>query len=217
MNMDLEKPDRRKRRTRALLRKALMELIVEKGFDAISVQEIAERADVSRATFYLHYADKEELLSKSMQEVYDELVERAEASSPSHDDVLNAIASGDHERFCDPTDFRHVAEHADFYRVLLSEKGVASFNVMVHDYLARLLQEQLCLPIHSANVEPRLPSEMVAHAIAGAQIGVINWWLTRGQQHTPEDMARMFYMLNAFGFWWAMGVDTPSAPASAAV
>jgi AcrR family transcriptional regulator len=198
------------------LRKALMELIVEKGFDAISVQDIAERADVSRATFYLHYHDKEELLTRSMKEVYDELVEKVEVQQMLQADALAALANGDHSVFYDPTDFEHVAEHAEFYRVLLSEKGVASFNVMVHDYLASLVRDHICMPLKGMSGQPRVPSEMVAHAIAGAQIGVISWWLQNGQQHTPQEMAKMFYQLNAFGFWWAMGVDIPTPSASVA-
>jgi AcrR family transcriptional regulator len=209
MNHEDEKPDRRKRRTRAQLRKALMELIVEKGFDAISVQDIAERADVSRATFYLHYHTKEELLAKSMLEVYDELVEKAEANI-NDEAFFSAISQGDHSGFYDATDFQHVAEHADFYRVLLSEKGVASFTVMIHNYLAKLVQEQLCLPVSAGGAHARLPPEMIAHAVAGAEIGVISWWLEHGQQHSPEAMAKMFYEFSAFGFWWAIGLDVPT-------
>ncbi len=213
MNHDDEKPDRRKRRTRALLRQALMALIVEKGFDAISVQDITDRADVSRATFYLHYADKEELLTRSMREVYDELVETAEKQLD--DEVFAAaLLHGDHSTFYDATDFQHVVEHEEFYRVLLSEKGVAAFTVMVRDYLAKLVQEQVCLPVSAGGTAARLPPEMVAHAVAGAEIGVISWWLNQGRHHTPEDMAKMFYQLNAFGFWWAMGLDIPAPTAN---
>ena len=56
------KTDRRIQRTRQSLRTALLELIKEKGYDAISIEEITERANVGRATFYLHYKDKEDLL-----------------------------------------------------------------------------------------------------------------------------------------------------------
>jgi AcrR family transcriptional regulator len=209
MNHNDEKPDRRKRRTRALLRKALMELIVENGFDAISVQDIAERADVSRATFYLHYHTKEELLTQSMCEVYDELVEKAEHNI-NDEMFFRALSEGDHSGFYDATDFQHVAEHEDFYRVLLSENGVASFTVMVRDYLAKLVQEQVCLPVSAGGASARLPPEMIAHAVAGAEIGVISWWLKQGRSHSPEEMAKLFYQFTAFGFWWAMGLDVPT-------
>ena len=56
-----EKTDRRIQRTRQSLRTALLTLIKEKGYDAISIEEITERANVGRATFYLHYKNKEDL------------------------------------------------------------------------------------------------------------------------------------------------------------
>ena len=76
---DSTKLDRRVIRTRQLLREALMELILEneKGYDGVTVKDIAERANVGRATFYLHYeGGKETLLLSSLQEIYDELVAR---------------------------------------------------------------------------------------------------------------------------------------------
>ena len=63
------KTDRRIQRTRQSLRNALLELIKEKGFDAISTEEITERANVGRATFYLHYKDKEDLLLEEFSEM----------------------------------------------------------------------------------------------------------------------------------------------------
>ncbi|MBE0688888.1 MAG: TetR/AcrR family transcriptional regulator, partial [Anaerolineae bacterium] len=138
-----EKPlDRRQRRTRKLLRVALMQLIVEKGFDSISVQEITDRADVSRATFYLHFRDKEDLLFNSMRELYDDLADKVRLFNDPHD-VLKQIMAGNHEACLEASDFEHVAEYANFYRVLLSEKGVASFIVQVRRYLAQIFQEQI--------------------------------------------------------------------------
>jgi AcrR family transcriptional regulator len=61
--MEPEKKDRRTRRTRQLLRSALLSLLKEKRYDEISVQDIIERADVARSTFYMHYVDKDDLLT----------------------------------------------------------------------------------------------------------------------------------------------------------
>src|SRR3990172_4149344 len=73
MDEQAHKIDRRKERTQRLLRDAFMELIVEKGYDAVTILDITERANVARPTFYLHYNDKEDLLFKMMTEVYDDL------------------------------------------------------------------------------------------------------------------------------------------------
>ncbi|MCA9903199.1 MAG: TetR/AcrR family transcriptional regulator [Anaerolineae bacterium] len=203
-----EKPlDRRQRRTRKLLRDALMQLIVEKGFDSIAVQDITDRADVSRATFYLHFRDKEDLLFNSMRDLYDDLAEKVHFS---HDpqDVLKQVMAGNHDACMETTDFEHVAEYENLYRVLLSEKGVASFVVKVRRYLAQIFQEQIVQPAAEVGSEPRLPLELIAHAMAGAQIGIISWWLEAGKQFSAEEMAQMCYALSAFGMWWALGIET---------
>ena len=69
------KTDRRIQRTRQSLRTALLELIKEKGYDAISIEEITERANVGRATFYLHYKDREDLLLEEFSEMANEKVQ----------------------------------------------------------------------------------------------------------------------------------------------
>ena len=69
------KTDRRIQRTRQSLRTALLELIKEKDYDAISIEEITERANVGRATFYLHYKDKEDLLLEEFSEMANEKVQ----------------------------------------------------------------------------------------------------------------------------------------------
>src|SRR5262245_16300234 len=61
--MDQEKQDRRTRKTRQQLRSALLVLLKEKRYEDISVQDIIERADVARSTFYVHYVDKDALLT----------------------------------------------------------------------------------------------------------------------------------------------------------
>ncbi len=72
----MRKVDRRVNRTRRQLREALFNLILEKGYDAVTVEEITARADVGRTTFYLHYHDKEDLLMESIGELVDDLIEQ---------------------------------------------------------------------------------------------------------------------------------------------
>ena len=67
--------DRRVQRTRTLLTRALMELIVEKGYQAITVQDIIDRANLGRSTFYAHFLDKEDLLMSGLEEVVHQLIQ----------------------------------------------------------------------------------------------------------------------------------------------
>src|SRR5437868_4937351 len=103
------KVDRRKQRTRRMLREALISVILEKGYDAVTIQDITERADLRRATFYLHYKDKDELLMTVLQETFDELVEQI--GPFMHGDILAGKTQVEPFRMT----FRHVADNADLY------------------------------------------------------------------------------------------------------
>lgn len=122
------KIDPRIERTQEALRGALMALIEERGFDAISVQDITERARLNRATFYLHYRDKQDLLLRTSEAVFDRLVEEA---GPIDPDNL-AFQKPPHQLV---VVFQHVANHRDFYRVVLGKSGVPAF-VAVESYHA---------------------------------------------------------------------------------
>ncbi len=209
MNDAEPKLDRRARRTRALLREALLELILEKGFDAITVKDITDRADVSRVTFYLHFKTKEELLFSSMRDIYDDLVQHVRLLGDPNE-VLCQVMMGNHEACLDATDFKHVAEYARFYKVLLSDKGAASFVVQVRRYLAEMFRQHSIDPMTQEHGAPRVPPDLLAHALAGAQIGAISWWLESDMQYTPEEMARMFYSIVGFGLWWSLGLSVPA-------
>jgi AcrR family transcriptional regulator len=193
------KRDRRIARTQQLLSSALMELVVERGYNEITIQDIVDRADVSRATFYLHYRDKDELLFASMEKIYDGLVndhkdwEHPDFSAPLDEDVL-----------CEAGDYEHVAEYADFYRAMLSKNGSVGFVLRVMSYLAQVMQPVLEKQAEQEGVEPKVPVDLIAAFWAGAEIGVMKWWLENDLKYTPEEMAKMQYLLSVQGLAWAL-------------
>ncbi len=198
MNAPTSRPDRRVQRTRQLLRDALMALIVEKGYDAVAVQDITDRANVARTTFYLHFRDKEDLLLRSMEAVYDDLTARMGQVSPD-----GLLANG---LPAEVVAFEHVAEHAAFYRVMFSSRGVAAFIVRVRRYLASQFVA-FARELLPAALQTRLPLEAIAHREAGALIGSISWWLEHDMPYTPEQMARLHYEVGARGLLWATSAD----------
>lgn len=202
MNENPRKTDRRILRTRRALREALMALIIEKGYEAISIQDITDRADVSRTTFYLHYRDKEELLASGMRELYDELLAAYLPFS-----AAEVQQTGFSSAMLDAGDYEHVAENAAFYKAMFSAKGAPSFMTTVHQYLAEIFTS-FCLK----EVEPQqspLPLDMIAYGMAGMHIGLIQWWLQKDMPLSPETMSRMSYYLSAFGLWHTLGLDVP--------
>lgn len=200
------KRDRRIARTQQLLSSALMELVVERGYNDITIQDIADRADVSRATFYLHYKDKDDLLFSSMEKTYDAMVSDhmarmpADLTSPDYEDLM-----------CESDDYEHVAAYADFYRVMLSKNGSIGFMLRVMSYLAQVIQPVLEQQAEHEGVEPNVPVDLIAAFCAGAEVGMTKWWLENNLSYTPQEMAKMQYMLSAQGLQWALGGEKHEA------
>lgn len=172
--------DRRIQRTRHLLQNALISLILEMGYDSVRVQDITDRANLGRATFYLHYRDKEELLVKSLQAVCDDLAERAqnrEKRTP-----MGLVA------------FQHAEENRDLYRAMLGAKGTSAITRQIKDYAIQDIlakRGQLIFPESSGKVPP----EIYANFLVGALIGLIDWWLEHDMPHSAEYMANAFHQI----------------------
>lgn len=180
------KLDRRKQRTRRLLRDALLALIVEKGYDVLNVQDITDRADLRRATFYLHYADKDELLGAVLRAIFDELVQELEPLIKS--DALGGKTQV--ETFA--VMYRHIAANRSLYRVILSGQGGAATARGIRQYLAGHMLTMLG-QLPAAHL--KLPLDVLAHYMAGAELSLMTWWLEAGQPYSAEQMAAMTQQL----------------------
>jgi AcrR family transcriptional regulator len=197
-----EKLDRRVRRTRRRLRDALIELVLEKGYDNVTNQEITDRADLSRATFYLHYKNgKDELLASSLESMFDELVDSVQDSLFQHD--------LDWENKEPPSlpAFQHVAEYAKLYKALLGDKGVTSVIYRTLNYIARISQKQFQLIIEERGLEQTpIPVEVAAQHIAGSLFSMMSWWLENDMPYPPEEMARIYHFVTVPGIRAALGL-----------
>lgn len=182
------KVDRRIQRTRQALREALMALVVEQPYETITVQQIAARAGVARTTFYLHFQDRDDLLFRGFGDLYDQL---RTAVAPMQ---LNATA-----------DWEHVAAHADFYRALLGKQGHAAFVVFLRQLLVEVMHEHVIRPL-LGTAHPRLDPDLIAHSMAGAQLGLYIWWLETGMKVPAAEMAQAGQDLAVKGLLWATGV-----------
>ncbi len=173
--------DRRKKRSRTMLGQALLALVREKKFEQITIQDITDRADLNRATFYLHYGSKEELLADSLEAYFDELVQQISTKTMNKPIWENPEA--------DEMVFNHVAEHADLYRVLLGENGLGYVINRVIDYIAQYSELQLRMGLGTA--VPQAPIEIMARHVAGSLYAIITWWLMNDMPYTPQQMAQM--------------------------
>ncbi|MEO8396605.1 MAG: TetR-like C-terminal domain-containing protein, partial [Chloroflexota bacterium] len=142
--------------------------------------------------------DKDELLYQSMTKIYDALVDSHEGLMPI--DVTEADYEGTK---CNDGDFQHVVEYADFYRVMLSKHGSMEFTLRVMSYLTQVMMPSLEAKLDGQ--QPKIPTEMIAAFLAGAQVGVTKWWIENDMQISPEELARMHFFLALFGMRWALG------------
>lgn len=195
------KLDRRQQRTRRMLREALISLILEKGFDAVTIQDITDRADLRRATFYLHYKDKDELLMTVLQETFDELVE--EIGPAMQGDILGGKTQLEPFRMI----FQHVADNADLYRIILGGQGGAAIAQRIQGYLAATVMKSFRAAPPEAFA---LPAEVIANYLAGAELSLIAWWLNSRQPYSPDEMARMAQQLILQGVLDVVDTSTTS-------
>lgn len=199
------KEDRRIQRTRALLREALFSLIVEQGYPSISIQDIADRANVARTTFYLHYTDKDQLLFTSLRDLYNELL--SQVPTPSVEDIRR----GHFPSISDRTDFDHISQYADFYRIMLGENGSPQFMHQVRQLLADAYEQRWLQPLAEGGLKPRLPLNLIAFLLAGIKISIMLWWVNHNMQPSPDDMRAAAEMFSLNGLLWALGVtEAPS-------
>jgi AcrR family transcriptional regulator len=170
----------RLRRTQKLLREALVELIDERGFDAITIGELTSRAMVSRSAFYRHYQDKYDLVEQIF----------AEARSA----LFSAVGDlgRDHPPEIWVTFFEHIAEYERLYRALLGRKGSPWFVWTMRAALADLVNERGHLP-HGPNAcdQPihSFADAFVPDIVSTLFVEAITWWLEQGRPYTPREIA----------------------------
>ncbi|HEX6384307.1 MAG TPA: TetR/AcrR family transcriptional regulator [Anaerolineae bacterium] len=193
------KVDRRIQRTRQLLKDAMMELILEKGYDAVTVQDITDRANLGRATFYLHYRDKDELLVKSLEAVFEDLVQQMPALAtgqwPLSDAGPIAVA------------FRHITENADLYRIILSRQGGTTIPRRIRSYIAGYVQVFIEAHLAQTAAEPLVPVDVLANYIAGSLLALVTWWLESETPHPAEEMVVYYHQLVVLGAAQVMGIN----------
>ncbi len=196
-----EKLDPRVVRTRKLLRQAVVDLVPEKGFSAITVQDITDRATLNRATFYLHYQDKNDLLMDVFNNMIISAVPDPPAEGAQGIPMSRPIVSV----------LTHVAEHADFYRAILGEEGVPLFMFRVRSYIEDIVLKWLKFGRTNSDEHLLVSPEIAINYLGSAYLGVIAWWLNEDMPLSIDDLATQLVRLTALGFHQSLGLKLPSA------
>jgi len=196
----MKKTDPRVQRTRERLQKALIELIGERRYDAITIQDIVDRANVGRTTFYLHYSSKDELFMSCHEAIVSEFhfgplsphpLAREELLSPEAPPGMTSA-------------YRHLKDAwARLYPIFQGKDGPLILR-RIRDGSAQEIEANLRAAF--AGADSAIPFDVLANYLAGAQIALVQWWLEKRQPHTPEDLAQTFQRLQRAAIRDAFGL-----------
>jgi AcrR family transcriptional regulator len=171
---------------RKLLRDALIELIEERSFDAITVGELAERAMMSRAAFYRYYQDKYDLVEQIFEETMQTFIN--DLGFPPR----NASGDFDMSRVSEfwVKFFEHFAEYERLYRVLLGGKGSSWFAMKMRAYLNETIKKRMDMfKTYSGTKIAIGREEFLTALLAALIIDVVTWWLEQERPYTPQQLA----------------------------
>jgi AcrR family transcriptional regulator len=171
--------DLRVQRTRNLIVEALIELTIQKGFVAVTVQDIVKRAGINRATFYRHYQDKFDLLDQYAQAVYQLPYNAPDPGSPAGEDVTFEKTVPGLVRMLE-----HVRRHAKFFRVMLGKNGDPAFAAKIRQYIQKRIRRSMPEALLS---DENSADSYLSYVSSGA-VGVLAWWLEHEMPYSPEQM-----------------------------
>jgi AcrR family transcriptional regulator len=175
--------DRRIKKNQTANKKALIHLIAEKEFEKITINEIAERADVNRGTVYSHYSDKYDLLDKCIEDQLIHLMESCYSTDatgpfPTKIPLLRTI--------------KEIEKNALLYKTLLSIKDVPSFRV----HLSRMINKRIMKHMKENNLSfDELGKSIFAQFMSSAIVGVIEWWFTQSMPCSAEELTERLWSL----------------------
>jgi AcrR family transcriptional regulator len=191
--MKTNSSDRRAQRTARLVTGALASLMAERRYDAITVQDILDRADVGRSTFYTHYYGKEDVLATSLEGVLDALSRHLAHEPAQGRHVIPSLAL-----FC------HVQENYHLYEALARSRGAEVMFARCEAYISRAIEAHLGRAL-GAEQPLQVPPPLVAGYVAGAFTQFLRRWLEARMPYTPEQMDKAFRQLALPGLRQAMG------------
>jgi AcrR family transcriptional regulator len=166
-----------------------MELILEKGYDAVTIEDITERADLGRTTFYLHYKDKEELLLESIENTARELYNQVILATPP----IGAHTQEDSLRAIDRV-FQHAAENSILYRIILKGGAASRVRHTILVFLSEAVRPYFEYDLAGLkNSGP--PVKVLTNFFSTSLLGFLTWWLESEMPYPPDQASRFFSSL----------------------
>jgi AcrR family transcriptional regulator len=183
-----KKLDRRVQRTQQLLRGALLSLIQEKDFETLSVQDIIDRANVGRATFYAHFDNKEDLLVSGFDNLRASLKERQREALARRSGLDERVLGFSYEMFA------HANEHRNVFLAMAGKRSHALVQQLLYKILLDLVRDDLKATVWRDRPNS-VPVEALAQFITGALFGLLMWWLNGKMRLSVEEVNTLFRQL----------------------
>lgn len=187
--MKQQKADRRSQRTYHLVSSAFAELVVEKPYDEILVQDILDRAGIGRTTFYAHYFDKEDLLHTIVEQELERLT-RQIAHAAARQRVMPSLELFEHA---------YHSENQQFRALMRSHASEFLWEAL-QTALCRAIEPALCT-LSAEKRSPSIPLPVVSEYLAGAFLTLLKWWVAADMPYPPEQMEHIFQQLALPGVW----------------
>jgi AcrR family transcriptional regulator len=177
-----DKQDRRSQRTRQLVTSAMMELLAEKRYEAITIQDILDRAGIGRTTFYTHYFDKEDVHASMMEQMLERMTQELPTRHPGQAIVPSLEL------------FRHIQQDHKHFQAIAGGPTAESLWETMQIALGKTIEQGL-QSARKDKKQPTLPVNVVSAYLSGAFLSLLKWWLKSGMPYTPEEMDEIFRQL----------------------
>lgn len=172
--------DRRTEKTRRIIMDTFMALLAEKGFEKITINDIAERANINRGTVYLHYVDKFDLLEKCIENYVERLLQHCENDSEKKLNV-NSFQKV----------FEYMEENFSIYKLLLSSEGLGFFRGRLYEIIAQTVTEV----VGKKSDKDELKNGVTTHFLTSGFIGVLEWWILNSMPCSVQEVTQQLLFL----------------------
>jgi AcrR family transcriptional regulator len=174
-----------------MLHQALLSLIIKKGYDAISVEDICETANVGRSTFYAHFTSKDDLKRGGLEHLREELLDLQGSAGASADKETRSLGFS-------LTMFEHVRDHIHLYRALVGSQGGAVALDTIRQVLCDCVRRELAA-LGDKNEKDGIPNELIVEYVVGGYMAMLTRWLDGGAKLPPAKIDAIFRRLAVEG------------------
>jgi AcrR family transcriptional regulator len=176
----MSEEDRRVQKTRKLLKDALISLILDRGYESVTIQDIIDTANVGRSTFYMHFENKDALLHSCFEEFH-EMFDKYDLNSSDDLRKSDFIVSL----------FRLVERNQRLCKALMGKDDMTMFFNPVHKFIYDYFEESVSRLFANAK-HSSLKLELIANYVTSALLGTLRWWVYKDMPYTVEEMDRFF-------------------------